>query len=343
LTIDHHASPGKTPPVFVYGSGAVMTDAPDTDRERADAAAAAWLVRLAEAPRDAGLRAGFEAWRSANPLNAAIWSRTSRASRVLGRHRPHTRWQPAAAPPRIRRPRTRLAIAAAALCAGLALGFFPDVQLRFQADRMTGTAEFASLVLPDGTEVELAPESAIDIAFTKGDRRVDLLKGEAFFSVARDPAHPFRIVAGDAIVTVLGTAFDVRLDGQGTAIAVAQGKVRVEHSRVAGAFSRELDPGDWILVTGRTAPIVGHDRSSEIAAWRHGQLVVRDRPAAEIVAALRPYYRGLILLRNASFETHRVSGIYDLRDPVATLGALADSYGAKLTRISPWILVVSEK
>jgi transmembrane sensor len=320
-----------------------MTDAPDSDRERADADAAAWLVRLAEAPRDADLRARFESWRSAHPLNAAIWARTSRAYRVLGRHRLRTRWQPAATPRRIGRPRTRLAIASAALCAGLALAFLPEMQLRLQSDRMTGTAEFASLVLPDGTEVQLAPESALDTDFSEGNRRVNLLKGEAFFSVTHDPKHPFRVIAGDAAVTVLGTAFDIRLDKQGTTIAVEQGKVQVEDIGTAAAFSRQLEPGDWLVVKTRMAPVAGHDASAEIAAWRHGQLIVRDRPAAEIVAALRPYYRGLILLRNARFETHRVSGIYDLRDPVATLGALADSYDAKLTRISPWILVISEK
>lgn len=316
-----------------------MTDAPDNDRERADADAAAWLVRLAEAPRDADLRARFEAWRSENPLNAAIWVRTSRAYRVLGRHRPRAGWRPAAPSRRISRPRTRLAVAAAALCAGLALAFLPEMQLRLQSDRMTGTAELASLILPDGTEVQLAPESAVDTAFTEGERRVNLLRGEAFFSVRHDPKLPFRVVAGDAVVTVLGTAFDVRLDTQGTTIAVEHGKVQVED----GAFSRQLEPGDWLTVKGGTTPPTGHDPSLEVAAWRHGQLVVRDRPAAEIVAALRPYYRGLILLRNARFETHRVSGFYDLRDPVATLRALADSYGGKLMQISPWILVISEK
>jgi transmembrane sensor len=321
-----------------------MTDAPtpggfDTDRERADTDAAAWLVRLAEAPRDADLRARFEAWRDANPLNTAIWARTRRAYRVLGRHRPQQRdrWQPAQS-----RPRRRLVLAAAALCAGLAVALLPDMMLRLQSDRVTATAELASLVLPDGTEVHLAPESAIGTAFSGGDRRVNLLKGEAFFSVTHDPARPFRVVAGDAVVTVLGTAFDVRLDAGVTTIAVERGKVQVENSKAHGTFTRRLEPGDWLRVTGGAAPVAGHDPSAEIAAWRHGQLVVRDRPAAEIVAALRPYFRGVILLRNKRFETHRVSGIYDLRDPVATLTALADSYDAKLKQISPWILVVSE-
>ena len=67
----------------------------DSDRERADADAAAWLVRLAEAPGDAALRARFELWQEANPLNAEIWARTDRAYQALGLHRPRDRalWQ----------------------------------------------------------------------------------------------------------------------------------------------------------------------------------------------------------------------------------------------------------
>jgi transmembrane sensor len=311
----------------------------EPDRERADADAADWFVRLAEAPGDAELRAGFDAWHDAHPLHAAVWARTRRAYHVLGKHRPVDRslWQMQRRPSR----RFRFLLATTALCAGLALACLPSLLLHLQSDLTTATAEIAALTLPDGTEVQLAPESAIDSLFTSRARGVRLLKGEAYFSVTHDPAHPFQVIAGDVIVTVLGTAFDVRMDAAGTTVAVEHGKVRVV-DRAATAYD-DLGAGDWISVSSDKAAARGHDAAPEVAAWRHGRLVVRDRPAAEIVDALRPYLHGLILLRNPAFEARRVSGIYDLRDPAATLQSLADSYGAKLVRISPWITLVSEK
>ncbi len=315
-----------------------MTDRTEPDLERTDADAAAWLVRLAEAPGDAALRTRFEAWRDAHPRNAAIWARTDRAYEILGRHRPRDRalWQAQARPGK--KP-WRFAFAAASVCAALVLAFLPDITLRLQADARTATAELGSLTLPDGTEVRLAPESAIDNTFSPGQRSVRLLKGEAYFSVAHDPEHPFRVIAGNTTVTVLGTAFDVRLEAQGTAVAVEHGKVRVEERDAVHL----LGAGDWLTLSDDKAPVVGHDAVPEVATWRHGQLAVRDRPAAEIVEALRPYYRGLIFLSNPAFESRRVSGIYDLKDPAATLRALAESYDAKLVQISPWITLVTEK
>src|SRR4029453_5706266 len=117
----------------------------------------------------------------------------------------------------------------------------------------------------------------IDNTFTLGDRSVRLLKGEAYFSVSPDPRHPFRVIAGDTTITVLGTAFDVRLDAQGTTVAVEHGKVRVEDEDAASTIFL-LGSGDWLLLSDRKAPVVGHDANPEAAAWRNGQLWGGARP-----------------------------------------------------------------
>ena len=74
-----------------------------------------------------------------------------------------------------------------------------------------------------------------------------------------------------------------------------------------------------------------------------GELVARDRPMTEILDALRRYYSGAILVQDSAFARTRVTGIYDLRDPAATLASLTSSHGANLHRVSPWLLVVTSK
>ena len=345
----------------------VMKTRPGDDRARTEDEAAEWLVLLSEDPDDDALRARFESWRAANHLHAEIWARTARAYDLIGGAQPRRRghwqayadgrraqWQrlPGAQPrPLVRQPgrvafvrspqRLVGALVATAMAACLAVALLPDVLLRLAADRVTGTAEVQSLALQDGSTAYLAPQSALGIDYTSGERRIRLLKGDAFFDVARDPAHPFRVVAGDASVTVLGTAFEVRRTESGATVAVQRGHVRVNDPATAPLASEGLQAGEWARLDKGMTIRRGAMPIDEVATWRRGELVTRDRPVAEVIEALRPYYRGVILIRDEAFAERRVSGLYDLHDPVGVLRDLAASHGATVRQISPWVLLVT--
>jgi transmembrane sensor len=81
----------------------------------------------------------------------------------------------------------------------------------------------------------------------------------------------------------------------------------------------------------------------EIGDWLGGELVARDRPMMEIVHALRRYHDGMIVVQDGAFARTRVTGIYDLRHPAATLASLAASHDATVRRVSPWLLIVTSK
>lgn len=331
-----------------------MTASPETDRDRVETEAAAWLVRLAEDSDDAGLHGEFEAWRRTSALNAEIWARTSRAYALVGAVPPRhqARWtadaathEAAAAPPASVRPpasrRRRVALAGlAAAAAACLVAMVPRAMLLIEADYATATAELRSVALSDGTRVQLAPESAIDIAFTDGRRHIRLLKGEAFFDVAPDASRPFQVTAGRTVATVLGTAFDMHLGDGGAAVAVQHGHVRVSDGAASPPVLEELRAGDWVRI-GPAGVVRGTMRPEEVADWQRGELVARDRPIGEIVDALRRHYGGVILLRNDAFAQRRVSGIYRLGDPVATLHGLAAAHGATVRQIAPWVLLIT--
>src|SRR3546814_5883417 len=59
-------------------------------------------------------------------------------------------------------------------------------------------------------------------------RRVWLDNGEVFFEIAHDAAHPFVIFAGPKRITVLGTKFSVRRDGDKVSVSVLEGRVRID-------------------------------------------------------------------------------------------------------------------
>lgn len=346
-----------------------MTESPPSDRERAEDEAAAWLVLLSDAPDDAALRARFDAWHAADDRNAAAWARASRAYDLIGQAPPRhaADWAAYAAgrdtarplpparavaspaarrpasgrPPAPRRAGWRLGAAAGAAIAAVVLAaVLPGVLLRLEADAATATAELRAVDLDDGTHVQLAPESAIDVAFAGGERRVRLLKGAAYFEVVPDPARPFRVIAGDTATTVLGTAFEVRRGAAGVAVAVRHGHVRVDDDSTAPPTSADLHDGQRLRVTWHGGAVRGAAPADEVGDWARGEFVARGRAAGDIVAALRPFYAGAIVVRDDGFAARRVSGIYDLRDPVKTLRDLAASHGARMRQVGPWLMVV---
>lgn len=85
-------------------------------------------------------------------------------------------------------------------------------------------------VLPDGSEVTLAPESELRFSTSfDGSQREVYLEGEAFFNVSRDTARPFLVYTSQVVTKVLGTTFTVKAfrEEKNITVAVRTGKVSV--------------------------------------------------------------------------------------------------------------------
>ena len=307
-----------------------------TDPE-ADDQAANWAVLLADDPDNEALRARLQAWLDADPSHRLAWHRARRTWEGLGRVEAGTRraWpEPRALPARRWRWRH---LAGLAVAAALLVAVLPTLSLRLSADHLTATGEQRRVTLEDGSQVYLAPESAIRLAIDQRQRRVDLLRGEAFFEVRPEPGRPFLVISGDTRTTVLGTAFNVRHGGQGTRVSVAHGRVNVE----SDGLRRTLTAGDRLTITADHAAGLDRMPPEDVAGWRRGQLVARDLPIGAVVDALRPYYSGTIIVSDG-FARQRVTGLYGLREPAATLSKLAAAHGGTLHRLTPWVLVLND-
>jgi transmembrane sensor len=98
-------------------------------------------------------------------------------------------------------------------------------------------------VLSDGTVIKLAPHSSLEFphVFAASKREV-LLRGEAFFDVAKDKKRPFIITTSDVTIRVLGTSFNVKAyeGAKETNVAVRTGIVSVSaKTRVPGVENEE--------------------------------------------------------------------------------------------------------
>jgi transmembrane sensor len=323
-------------------------------RRAADQEATDWLLRLREA-EDAEVYEAFEAWIVAAPANASAWAELGRVSqtvtvaleqagaapaRTLGmvfQRRRNATARGRQIGPRLTR-RTAVAAVAASIAAMVAVAVAPDAVLSIRSDYMSGVHQLRTVQLQDGSVLTLAPRSAVSVDFEGETRRVRLLRGDAYFEVARNPDRPFTVSSSRLKTTVLGTGFEVRSASDQPLVGVRHGRVRVQAETGA---SRELTSGEGVHL-GPTGDLQLFETDPEnVAAWRRKQLIVEGRPVAEVVDALRPWYGGVILARGHRLNSDRVTGVYDLNDPVGALTALSRANGASVQRISPWIMTIS--
>lgn len=321
-------------------------------RARIDREAVDWLIALQETPDDAALGERFAAWVGADPAHAAAWAETGDVSRLIAaarapsaarsrrdRHPPRRLGRsPAGIEGGPRRRRIPL-FAATAAAACFALVALPGLIVRARADAVAGVGEMKTVRLADGSVVRLAAGSALAIDYGEGGRKVRLLQGNGYFDVAHDPARPFQVEAGDTVTKVLGTAFEIRKDRDGVAVAVRRGRVAVACDDRSAAS--ELEVGQTLDLVCGVRSAEGTVRPARIAPWIEGKVIAADRPMREIVDALRPWYGGVIIARGDGLDQRRVTGVYDLRHPEQALTALAAAHRASVRRITPWILVIS--
>lgn len=305
--------------------------------------ASEWLLALQDAPRDRALRGAFAAWLDESPEHARDWEEMSHTYAVMGLAVPavDASWRGFADQRKASRVGWRRALPAMAV--GLAVAaclmavVAPGLLLRFQADEVTATGETRLLRLADGSRVHLAPASAVAMDYGHGERRVRLLKGEAFFDVVHDDAHPFRVTAGRMEAVDVGTSFDIRRHASGVDVAVRSGEVRVE----GGGAPVRMEAGAWLSL-GEDG-VMRQDRrpSTQVAAWQQGEVIVKDAPVAQVVEQIRPYYHGLILVRGERLARQPLTGVYRLADPLAAMQAVAAAQGARVYQVTPWIIVIS--
>ena len=219
--------------------------------------------------------------------------------------------------------------------------FGPQLILQAQADYMTASAQLQDVSLSDGSKVTLGPDSAIRLKFDASARRVELLSGMAFFDVKPDSARPFSVETGNLVATALGTAFDVSSDAGYLTVSVNHGLVAVRPTGTRDTLT-PLGEGDWLTFNEQNHDFERGNRDiSQIAAWRQGIIIAERDTISSVVARIARWQSGRVLLAQPGFGAQRISGVFDLNNPVSALEAVVEPYGGKVRQISPWLTVIS--
>ncbi len=301
--------------------------APTPDSDTPLEQALDWLILLDDA--DEACQARFAQWLAASPANAEAFARAQRCwqspALVSAAARLEQRRQPT--PKRARRLGPGLAIAASLLLV-VGITLHSDLLLRLRADHVTAVGQRQSLQLADGSRVLLNTDSAFTSRIDERQRVTQLLRGEAYFDVAKDSSRPFEVSAGPVRVSVRGTAFAVRYLGDAAEVSVEHGEIEV-HAR--GNDTRiHLRGGDSIRVGPDGVGQRTRANSASQLAWVQGRLVFDDRPLHEVLDELRRYYPGWIINGNARLNDLRITGNYRLSEPASIMRSLAQVTSAQL-------------
>lgn len=299
-----------------------LTDASPESAADIEAAAAAWAAKVDRGALSAQDQAALEAWAAADPRRAGAYARALAASAyfdkaaALGPGFAPSRHPAAARPIDWPMDRRRLLGGAGALIAASVVGGVGVYALHGRGRIATPKGDVRRVSLPEGSAITLNTDTALRRALGPDLRRIDLLRGEALFDVAKDPSRPFVVFARGVQVRAVGTSFTVRLHDDGRVdVAVSEGVVEVRKPDVPTvrlvAETQAFVPmqGD---IERAPAPAAALERA---LAWREGRIDLAGMSLARAAEEFARYSDRPILIEDPAVGAMKVTGVYSVSDP----------------------------
>ncbi|WP_297511870.1 FecR domain-containing protein [uncultured Caulobacter sp.] len=190
----------------------------------------------------------------------------------------------------------------------------------------TAVGERSTFRLADNSVVTLSTDSAVRVNHWDRERRLTLLKGQAYFQVAKDKTRPFIVTAGDKSVTAVGTAFDVRLEPGKLSVTLVEGRVRIAGASPNGPRRVEMSAGSRLVADDRADWTIATVDTAKAAAWLQGRLVFDGEPLSAVVAEMNRFSDRKLDIADPALAATSVSGVFKTGQVDAFVAALR-SYG----------------
>lgn len=200
----------------------------------------------------------------------------------------------------------------------------------------SASGEIVEKILPDGTRVTLNAQSSLVFTadFLNHATREVELKGEAFFDVTEDKAHPFIVKTQRIRVVVLGTAFNLKsYEGDPTIeTTLIRGKVVIEKNEGSSGKIAELQPNQKAIFSNATEQIKLINMSvKNDMPWNRESLNFDDDLLYDVIKSLERWYDVTIHVRDASSLNCRLTARIDKESLHETLEILKSLTGIQYT------------
>lgn len=316
-----------------------------TERESSrdiDQAASSWTARLDRGPLTPEEEQAFQAWLGGDPrskgalLRAQALSMMSESAQALGPDFDPTAFEEPGPPAPAGTSRRKAmfwtggAMAAATL---VALGVTMPAA---GAVISTARGEIRLVPLKDGSTVLLNTDSSIRVRDDANARFVTLLKGEAYFSVARDPKRPFVVeVNGRRLRTTQGGFRIRRLDARPVDVLVDRGRIDLEAIGHGASANVVLTANTQLRLSesrsiAEQPQLLAPEAVTRELSWREGKLAFEGETLSQAADTFARYSDVRIRIRDAQLASEPVTGLFAANDPVGFSRAIARVFDAKL-------------
>jgi transmembrane sensor len=319
--------------------------------------AAEWLVTFSEGTAEPSAREEFNAWLRVSPEHvraylrvSAFWEaadriglgtngdidelvrRAQQENNIVPLQPPAT--PTASAPTVLRRTVPLLAVAASMAILSVALTWW------YLADPTyaTATGEQRTVTLTDGSTVELNARSRLRLHFSKRERAIDLLEGQAIFRVAHDATRPFIVRSDRTSVKAVGTQFDVDRKQSGVVVTVIEGKVAVAQNAELLALDEPakdhndsisvlLAEGQQLVAQTDRHVIVRPIDPAKVTAWQEGLLVFDSAPLSEVAEEFNRHNLKSLVIDDPQVRALRISGVFPATGSDRIMEFLRERFG----------------
>lgn len=168
----------------------------------------------------------------------------------------------------------------------------------------------AAVTLADGSRVTLNTDTRLRVELGDHGRRVRLEDGEAYFEVAHDAQRPFVVEVGRQRITVLGTKFTVRRDGDRLRVLVVEGRVQVTAASGATAL---LKAADTVEATPDSLQLQ-HESPQAVKdqmGWLQGRLKLDGLTLEQAAAEFNRYNQRQLRISDAHVGAIQIGGTFD--------------------------------
>lgn len=315
--------------------------------------AADWFATLNAGDATDDDRAGWEHWQQLRPQNLRAWHHIEAVSRrfqplrnegeqeaaLAGLKSAHKNTLSTLSRRKLLQNGTALAGAGLLAWLGWQHTALPETLRMATADFRTAIGETRAITLADGSQVWLNTDTALNVGYSTGRRRLELIAGEILIETAHDvQQRPFTVDTRFGRLLALGTRFTVRTLPQTSYLAVYQGAVQI---RTNLGQMQIVDAGGQTQYSASHIDAVENaDRARQ--AWARGVLLADNLRLADLVSELARYRRAHIAVAPAVANI-KVMGAYPTADPDLALSMLEQSLPVRVHRILPWWISVEAR
>ena len=194
----------------------------------------------------------------------------------------------------------------------------------------TGIGEQQSIVLNDGSTIDLNAHSRVRVRYSATQRNIDLLDGQAFFHVAKNANRPFLVHSDATLVRAVGTQFDVYKRSTSTVVTVIEGRIAVAFdakapplaqmtAQEAMGSARYVDAGEQLVVTASSMTIPKPANIVAATAWKSRNLVFDAASLTDVAVEFNRYNKRQLVILSPQLQNLHVSGVFSSADPALLL------------------------